>query len=231
MGFEPLPTPMKTLILVDDHAVVRAGYRRFLETEPDLCIVGECSNAEEAYQLLTRQRCDLLVLDASLPGRSGLDLLRRVTTRWPELPVLILSMHDSASVAAQALKLGARGYVTKSSDPQTLVTAVQHVLRGQLFLSPDLMQSLPRFLGTGSGAIQQLGPRELDVVRLLAEGHTLDETANAMGISSKTVSNYLSQIKSKLSLNTDFELAFWAWSNGIASAPPTLSAVAEQPEE
>ncbi len=220
---------MKTLILVDDHAVVRSGYRRFLESEAELSIVGECGNADEAYLLLQRQGCDLLVLDASLPGKSGLDLLRRVNVRWPQLPVLVLSMHDSPSVAAQALRLGARGYVTKSSDPQTLVTAVQHVLRGQIFLSPDILQSLPQFLGHGAAsAIQQLGPRELDVVRLLAEGHTLDATAVTMGISSKTVSNYLSQIKTKLSLNTDFELAFWAWSNGIASAPPILSQ-AEQP--
>lgn len=212
------------LILVDDHAVVRAGYRRLLETEPDLTIVGECGNAEEALALLARQPCCLLVLDASLPGKSGLDLLRRVTLRWPELPVLMFSMHEYPSVAAQALRLGARGYVTKASDSQTLVQAVRHVLAGKVFLSPDIMMSLPEFLGAARNTIQRLGlgPRELDVVRLLSEGRTLADTALSMGISSKTVSNYLSQIKSKLTLNTDFELAFWAWANGVASAPPQL---------
>ncbi|HEY1102285.1 MAG TPA: response regulator transcription factor [Burkholderiaceae bacterium] len=215
---------MKNLILVDDHAVVRAGYRRLLESEPDLVIVGECGNAEEALEMLARQACCLLILDASLPGKSGLDLLRRVTNRWPDLPVLILSMHEYPSVAAQALRLGARGYVTKASDSQTLVQAVRHVLTGRVFLSPDIMMSLPEFLGAASNTIQRLGlgPRELDVVRLLSEGRTLADTALSMGISSKTVSNYLSQIKSKLALNTDFELAFWAWTNGVASAPPLL---------
>lgn len=194
------------VILVDDHAAVRAGYRRFLEFEPDIEIVGEANGADQAQRLMQATPCDVMVLDISMPGQSGLDLIKRLLIKWPELKVVILSMHDSAVVAQKALSQGAKAYVTKSSDPEELVTAIRKAMGGQTHMAGDIDQA-------GEG---KLTARETDIVRLLLEGKTIDDTAISLGISSKTVSNNLSQIRSKLGLQTDFELARWAIENGLA---------------
>lgn len=197
------------VILVDDHAAVRSGYKRFIDSESDMVVVGEASNAELAFALLKTQPCDVLVLDISLPGQSGLELIKRVRLKWPTLAVVILSMHDSPVVAAKALEQGARAYITKSSDPNELILGIRKALGEQTYVSTDIQAQT-------SG----LTPREVDVVRLLVEGHTIDQVATSLGISSKTVSNNLSQIRQKVGVQTDFELAFWAWSQGFARKPP-----------
>ncbi|HEX4916816.1 MAG TPA: response regulator transcription factor [Limnobacter sp.] len=226
------------IILVDDHAAVRSGYRRFIESEHDLRVVGEAANAEEAFALLKEIPCDALVLDISMPGQSGLELIRRVKIKWPKLPVVILSMHDSPVVASKALEQGAKGYITKSSDPDELVLALRKALTGQRHVSKDVLaqgieNTLFCFQGdteksetdtplpdpTNTGA---LTPREVDVVRLLVEGKTIEQVASNLGISSKTVSNNLSQIRQKVGVQTDFELAFWAWSQGFGKQPPNF---------
>jgi DNA-binding NarL/FixJ family response regulator len=199
------------IILVDDHAAVRAGYRRFIDCEHDLKVVGEAGNSEQAYELLRQQDCDVLVLDISLPGQSGLDLIKRVLIKWPKLKVLVLSMHDSPVIAEKAIGLGAKGYVTKSSDPDELVLALRSALGGKTYISKDIEVQQQK---------SELSARETDVVRLLLEGKTIDQAAELLGISSKTVSNNLSQIRQKLGLQTDFELASWAWSKGLGPAPP-----------
>lgn len=200
-----------SIVLVDDHAAVRAGYRRFIDCEHDLKVVGEASNSEQAYELLRQQDCDVLVLDISLPGQSGLDLIKRVLIKWPKLKILVLSMHDSPVIAEKAIALGAKGYVTKSSDPEELVQALRRALGGNTYVSKDI---------EGQQQKSDLSARETDVVRLLLEGKTIDQAAELLGISSKTVSNNLSQIRQKLGLQTDFELASWAWSKGLGQQPP-----------
>lgn len=200
-----------TIILVDDHAAVRAGYRRFLDDEHDMLVVGEAANSEQAYELLGQTGCDVLVLDISLPGQSGLDLLKRILIKWPKQRVIVLSMHDSPVIADKALQLGAMGYVTKSSEPEELVMAIRRTAAGLQYQSKDL---------ASEEQAAALTARETDIVRLLVQGKTLDQVAESLGISSKTVSNNLSQIRQKLGLNTDFELAAWAWSQGLAEAPP-----------
>lgn len=200
-----------SIVLVDDHAAVRAGYRRFIDCEHDLKVVGEASNSDQAFELLRKQDCDVLVLDISLPGQSGLDLIKRVLIKWPKLKILVLSMHDSPVIADKAIALGAKGYVTKSSDPDELVLALRSTLGGHVYVSRDI---------EGQQQKSELSARETDVVRLLLEGKTIDQTAELLGISSKTVSNNLSQIRQKLGLQTDFELASWAWSKGLVPPPP-----------
>lgn len=220
-----------TVILIDDHAAVRAGYRRFIDSEHDLRVVGEAGNAEQAFSLLMSQQCDVLVMDISMPGQSGLDLIRRVRLKWPKLPIVILSMHDSPVVASKAISLGAKGYVTKSSPPEELVHAIRVALSGCSHLSEDIEAlgtplEATTILGNrkeATDALNALSPRELDIIRLLSEGKTIDQTALVLGISSKTVSNNLSAIRQKLGVQTDFELAFWAWSQGVASPPPNFS--------
>ena len=226
------------IILVDDHSAVRAGYKRFIDSEHDLSVVGEASNADQAFALLKTQACDALVLDISMPGQSGLELIKRVRLKWPRLALIVLSMHDSPVVAAKALEQGARAYVTKSSEPDELIQAIRMALGGQTFVSSDVQtqgmltgalpvqhpekQNVPSDETRESPTVAASGltPREVDVVRLLVEGHTIEQVGVSLGISGKTVSNNLSQIRQKLGVHTDFELAFWAWSQGFGRKPP-----------
>jgi len=226
------------IILVDDHAAVRAGYKRFIDSESDMIVVGEAGNADQAFALLKTTTCDALVLDISMPGQSGLELIKRVRLKWPKLALVVLSMHDSPVVASKALEQGARAYVTKSSEPEELIQGIRMALGEQTFVSSDV-QSQGLLTGTRPQPGQEnllqaihetseLGPnltcgltaREVDVVRLLVEGHTIEQVAVSLGISGKTVSNNLSHIRQKLGVQTDFELAFWAWSQGFGRKPP-----------
>ena len=205
-------TPPLRVMLVDDHAVVREGYRRLLEDEPDLQVVAEHGDADAAYAALGRLpqgTADVLVLDLSMPGRSGLDMLRRTSLRWPTLRVLVFSMHDSPAMVAQALKAGAAGFVTKSSAPALLVDALRRVGRGETgVLSPDLAQAVNSPAAVAPH--RALSAREFDVLRGLVEGLTLDQIAARLHVSSKTVSNYQTQIRQRLGLATAIDLLHYA---------------------
>ncbi len=195
------------ILLVDDHAVVRAGYRRFLETEPDYRVVAEASSGEEAYILLQSNQPDVVVLDLSMPGRGGLSTLRRIKLRWPLLAVLVCSMHDNLAFALQAMRAGANGYVTKSSDPAFMVTAVRRVLAGTPVMSPDVALKLASASALDSEQpTLGLSVREFEIFRLIAAGRSHDEIANLLCVSAKTVANNHSLIKQKLGVNTDIEL-------------------------
>ena len=195
------------ILLVDDHAVVRAGYRRFLETEPDYRVVAEASSGEEAYTLLQSNQPDVVVLDLSMPGRGGLSTLRRIKLRWPLLAVLVCSMHDNLAFALQAMRAGANGYVTKSSDPAFMVTAVRRVLAGTPVMSPDVALKLASASALDSEQpTLGLSVREFEIFRLIAAGRSHDEIANLLCVSAKTVANNHSLIRQKLGVNTDIEL-------------------------
>lgn len=203
-----MPSPQQIrILLVDDHAVVRAGYRRFLEQEPGYEVVAECASGEEAYVLLQTRMPDIVVLDLTMPGGGGLSTLRRLKIRWPLLPVLVCSMHDNLAFAVQAMRAGANGYVTKSSDPAFMVIAVRRVLSGATALSPDIEGKLERASGTSS---QQptlgLSVREFEIFRLIAVGKSHEEIATLLNLSAKTVANNHSLIKQKLGISTDIEL-------------------------
>jgi len=195
------------IVLIDDHAVVRAGYRRFLEQEPGYEVLAEASSGEQAYGLLQQLSPDIVILDLSMPGEGGLSALRRFKLRWPLLPVLVFSMHDHLAFAIQALRAGANGYVTKSSDPQQMVSAVRRVIAGELALSPDLATRMAR---RGPAAASQatlgLSVREFDIFRLIASGKTHEEIAQLLSLSVKTVTNQHSLIRHKLAIESDIEL-------------------------
>lgn len=204
------------VMLVDDHAVVREGYRRLLELEPDCTVVAEFAAADEAIGWLARADAppvDVLVLDLSLPGRSGLDVLRHVSQRHPDLKVLVFSMHDSPAMVTQALKLGARGFVTKSSQPQDLVLAVRRVHAGAAaVLSPDIAWPL----GSAARAPHEsLSHREFDVLLRLLAGDDVEAIADRLHLSVKTVANYQTLIRQKLGVGNAVELIRYGQQHGL----------------
>lgn len=199
------------ILLVDDHAAVRAGYRRFIEMEKHLLVAGEASNANDAWALLEQEKIDLAVVDISMPGQSGFELIKRLRLKHPTLKIVVLSMHDTPVIASKAIEQGANGYVTKSSPPEELIQVIHRVLGNQVASSSDIENAQVN--------VEVLTAREMDIVRSLTAGATIEQTAISLGISAKTVSNNLSQIRQKLNLQTDFELAFWAWNKGLNTRP------------
>jgi DNA-binding NarL/FixJ family response regulator len=199
---------MIRILLVDDHAVVREGYRRLLERRLDLRIEAEAGCAEEALQCLRETTPDVIVLDLSLPGMGGIELARRILQRNPEARILVFSMHRDPLFASQAIRAGALGYITKSSAPDVLVQAVYKVARREKVLSPDIAPEIALALLHGeSNPAKELNPREFEILRLLLDGLSADEIGNILNISPKTVQNGHYQIKAKLGVKTDIELA------------------------
>ena len=210
------------IVLVDDHAVVRAGYRRFLEQEPGYSVIGEAASGEEAYGLLQRLSPDIVLLDLSMPGLGGLSSLRRFKLRWPLLPILVFSMHDTVAVATQALRAGANGYVTKGSDPQLMVDAVREVLGGAVVLSPDVRQRLERVAADiRASPTLGLSVREFDIFRMIAGGKNHEDIAQLLNLSIKTVANNHSTIRQKLGVTTDIELLDVALECGAVEGFPS----------
>jgi two-component system invasion response regulator UvrY len=213
------------ILLVDDHVVVRAGYRRFLEQEQDCQVLAEASSGEEAYSLLQTISPDVVILDLSMPGQGGLSVLRRLKLRWPLLPVLVFSMHDNLPFVVQAMRSGAIGYITKSSEPQFMVKAVRSVVAGTQILSPDIARKME--LAANSDMTQPtlgLSRREFEIFRLVASGKTHEEIAALLNLSVKTVANNHSLIRQKLEIGTDIELYRLACDCGAVEPAPAHAA-------
>jgi DNA-binding NarL/FixJ family response regulator len=200
--------------LVDDHAVVRAGYRRFLELE-GMQVTLEAADADTAYTVLCRSEhlaVDVLVVDLELPGRSGLDFTWRVRHRWPEARILVFSMHDDAATVSQCLRAGAAGFVTKSSAPEILVDSVRRVAAGQDALSPDVAHKLE---SASTAAHAQLSTREFDVFNALIDGDGIETIAGRLCVSPKTVANYQTAIRHKLGVGNNIEMLQYARRHGL----------------
>lgn len=209
-------TPTR-IMLVDDHAIVRSGFRRLLEQQPNYHVVAEAGDAENAYALFVEHEPDVVVLDLSMPGVSGLDLVRRMTVRRPTARILVFSMHEDASLAERAIQLGARGYVTKSSAPEVLASAVADMMAGRVAFSPDIAQALAMLRVTGEGdPLTALSAREFEIFRLIARGQTVASIATLLSLSGKTVANYHSLIKQKLGIASDVELVLLAQRRNIS---------------
>lgn len=203
--------------LVDDHAVVRAGYRRLLELE-GMAVAAEFADADSAYAALSvGEPCpvDLLILDLSLPGRSGLELLRRLSARRPDLKVLVFTMHDSTATVVQCLRAGAAGFVTKSSAPEELIEAVHRAWRGELALSPDVAQAARQ--AAEPAPHLQLSTREFDVLQALLRGASVEEISQQLRLSPKTVANYQTLVRQKLGVGNAVELLRYAREHGLVS--------------
>jgi two-component system invasion response regulator UvrY len=198
---------MIKILLVDDHAIVREGYRGLIAKQPDLTLIAEAENANQAYEHFKEFNPDVVVTDISLPTISGLELISRIKQRKQNAKILVFSMHQNSSYAIQATRAGALGYVTKSSSPETLLRGIREVYNGHYFLSPDIAQVLAlEKIGNERTALEALTIREFEILRLLVEAKNTEEIANALNISQKTVCNCHYQIKNKLGVSNDIEL-------------------------
>jgi two-component system invasion response regulator UvrY len=198
-----------SVLLVDDHAVVREGYRRLLERDAAIVVAGEASSASEALRLDADLRPDVMVLDIALPGISGIEILRRVLSRRPDARVLMFSMYQDGIYATRAMNAGACGYVSKASAPDLLIEAVRCVAGGQRYLSPDLTRS--------NQLADSLSTRELEVLRMLTQGYGVEEIGERLGLSPKTAANHQSSIKQKLGVNSALQLILIAQQLGLIS--------------
>lgn len=204
------------LLLVDDHAVVRGGYRRLLETRPDLKIVGEAATAREALEQYRLLMPDVLLLDLGLPDMGGVELIRRLVQRDAGVRILVFTMHREAVFATQALRAGALGYVTKSSPPEVMLEAVYQVAARRQTISPDMAPELAlALINRPSDALTDLSPREFEILRLLLDGCSTEEIGTRLSITAKTVQNTHYQIKAKLGVRTDIELTKVALKLGL----------------
>lgn len=221
---------MIRVMLVDDHPIVRSGYRRLLDLADDVTVVCEAGEGESAYALLSEtgaEPVDVIVTDISMPGGGGLELIRRVLLRTPGARVLVFSMHDGPMVVRRALAAGARGFVTKASPPDCLVVAIRALHAGQRYLGPDLPASLLEPDGRHAlGASQleaerlaSLSAREFEIFRLLARGHSSTECAQVLHISPKTVANHQTVIKEKLGIATSAAFAHLALRHRLIDSP------------
>jgi len=205
-----------TIVLVDDHAVVRAGVRRLLEQEPLFEVIGEADSGEKAYQIFGELKPDVMVMDLSMPGMGGLESIRRILMRYEKAKILVLSMHEDLSFANQALKLGVKGYLTKNTLADDLVKSIETVTQGDVFLSDEIAKKMAmQSISGNQDPVHELSAREFEIFRLLAEGLDIDAIASTLNISSKTVSNYQTMIKQKLNINTPIELIRYAIKVGV----------------
>ena len=205
-----------TIVLVDDHAVVRAGVRRLLEQEPLFEVIGEAESGEKAYQIFGELKPDVMVMDLSMPGMGGLEAIRRILMRYEKAKILVLSMHEDLSFANQALKLGAKGYLIKNALADDLVKSIETVSNGEVFLSAEIAKKMAmQSISGDKDPIHELSAREFEIFRLLAEGLDIDGIASTLNISSKTVSNYQTMIKQKLDISSPVELIRYAIKTGV----------------
>lgn len=200
------------IVLVDDHAIVRSGYRRLLAAEADFDVVGEAATIGEANALVQQAQPDIAIVDLSLKGSSGLEAIMGMLARRPALRVLVLSMHDGAGHLAQALKAGAHGYLTKCSEPEDVIDGIRAVMRGRRVLSRDMQAAAAE---ADDAALETLTPREFELLRLLVHGTAVPAIALALHLSPKTVLNYLTTIRQKLGTDNDFKLMHLALRCGL----------------
>jgi len=216
------------VLLVDDHAVVREGYRTLLEKHDGVSVVGEASNAALAYQRYKDLRPDVVVMDISMPGRGGIDAIEHIRKFDAEARILVFTMHSGAPYALQAFRAGAKGYVTKSSPPDLLVNAVRSVANGQVAVCPEISEELAiDRVQDESERIEGLSPREFEILRMILDAKTTDEIASALNVSRKTAANYHYTIKAKLGASSDIELLHFGLRHGLV-APVVTTPKAEK---
>lgn len=199
------------VLVVDDHPIVRQGLALLIDQEPDLMVSGEAEEAKSALAAIASSRPDVLLLDISLPGPDGIEVLKAIRSSDPALPVLVLSMHDEAIYAERALRAGANGYIMKQEATESVLVALRRILRGEMYVSDRVASTMLRQIASGPGKpsqppISRLSDRELEVFRLIGEGHGTRRIADELHLSVKTVESYQAHIKDKLALASSRDL-------------------------
>jgi DNA-binding NarL/FixJ family response regulator len=204
------------VLLVDDHIVVRNGVRLMLSAEPDIVVVAEAGNAQDALALVRSEEVDVALVDIAMPGKNGLELLKQLRAEKPRLAVLILSTYSESVYAVRALKAGAAGYLTKDSPTAVLVEAVRKAASGGKYVSPTLMEQLADVIaGDGVRSHDMLSNRELEVLKLIAAGDSLVKIAEKLHLSPNTVTTYRTRVLEKMGRSNNAELTRYAMENGL----------------
>lgn len=208
---------MIRVLIADDHPVVRRGLRQILEATPDIKVADEASDGQEALHKVLKNEYDVILLDISLPGRSGLEVLHQLRAERPRLPVLILSVHPEDQYAVRTIKAGAAGYLTKESATDELVTAIRIVARGRKYIRPSLAERLAMELETGTSKPHhdQLSDREFQVLRMIASGKSVKQIAEEVSLSVKTISTYRTRILQKMGFSNNVEITRYVVENKL----------------
>lgn len=211
------------ILIADDHGVLRAGLRALLNAEPDLQVVDEAADGPEALSLIQKLRPDVVLLDIGLPGLSGIEVTRRLQKTAPTVRVLILTVHEDESLLLEAIRAGAAGYIVKRAVESELIDAIRTVWRGNQYVHPAMIPTLLKDLSpppvTAETPLEQLTPREIGVLRLLAQGYTNRQIAEALHLSVRTVESHRSNLTSKLRLHSRLELIRYAQEHGVLDWP------------
>ena len=205
-----------SVMLVDDHMVVRAGVRRLLESANDFEIVAEAESGEQAYEFFPKLEPEVTLMDLNMPGMGGIETIIRIKNRYPNAKIIVLSMYEHGPFITQAMKAGAKGYLTKSSLGDELIKAIKLVAQGRSFMSSSLAQNFAIDSVTKPhNPFDELSAKEFEIFRLIAQGKEIDEIADALKLSEKTIANYQSLLKKKLNVTNSIEIVKLALQNGL----------------
>ena len=205
------------ILIADDHPIVRAGFKQVLSETPDLVVADEAGNGQEVLEHLKKKKYDVVLLDISMPGKNGLEILKELKTDYPKLPVLILSIYPEEQYAIRALKAGAAGYLTKESAPHELISAIRKISAGGRYISESLAEKLATYLNVDmtKSPHETLSDREHQVMRLIASGKTVSEIAENLNLSVKTISTYRTHILEKMKMKNNAEITLYAVQNKL----------------
>jgi DNA-binding NarL/FixJ family response regulator len=205
------------ILLADDHSIVRRGLKEIITEEFPDSAVDEATDGQDLMKLVRKEKYDCVISDLSMPGRNGLETLKVLKVEFPQLPVLILSMHPEELYAIRVLKAGASGYLTKDSAPEELVKAIRLILQGRKYITPSLAEKMASNLDADSQKQphELLSDRELDVMKMIASGKTVSEIATELSLSVNTISTYRARIMEKMGLKTNSELTYYVISNNL----------------
>ncbi|MFQ5486223.1 MAG: response regulator [bacterium] len=208
---------MIKVLMVDDHAILREGIKQILEEYSDIEYAGEASYGQQAMDLISKNDYDVVLLDISLPGRSGLEIITQIKNEKPKLPILILSMHPEERYAVRAFKAGAAGYLTKVSAPDELINAIRKVASGRKFVSNSLAEALASYLDSDGDKAphEKLSDREFQVMNMLASGKTVTQIAEELSLSVTTISTHRAHILEKMNMTNNAEITYYAFKYGL----------------
>jgi len=205
------------ILIADDHPIVRAGFKQVLSDTPDLIVADEAGNGQEVLEHLKKKKYDVVLLDISMPGKNGLEILGDLKADYPKLPVLILSIYPEEQYAIRALRAGASGYLTKASAPHELISAIRKISQGGRYISASLAEKLASYLDGDmtKSPHETLSNREHQVMRMIASGKTVSEIAGNLNLSVKTISTYRSHILEKMKMKNNAEITLYAVQNKL----------------